>query len=211
LILSDPERSRSGIFLPIDIFLRSLADDQGEKAIGIILSGTGSDGMRGVRAIKESGGMVMVQEESTAKFDGMPRSAISTGLVDFILPPDEMPKQLLAFVKHPEQTRAARSDTILTDGDGLTRIFALLRDRHKIDFTYYKPSTVVRRIERRMTVNHINELRDYVKFIESYPREQTTLYRELLIGVTSFFRDPDAFELLINEHLPAILERAQTQ
>jgi two-component system CheB/CheR fusion protein len=209
LILSDPERSRSGIFLPIDIFLRSLADDQGEKAIGIILSGTGSDGMRGVRAIKESGGMVMVQEESTAKFDGMPRSAISTGLVDFILPADEMPKQLLAFVKHPEQTRAARSDTILTDGDGLTRIFALLRDRHKIDFTYYKPSTVVRRIERRMTVNHINELRDYVKFIESYPREQTTLYRELLIGVTSFFRDPDAFELLINEHLPAILERAQ--
>jgi two-component system CheB/CheR fusion protein len=210
LILSDPERSRSGIFLPIDIFLRSLADDQGEKAIGIILSGTGSDGMRGVRAIKESGGMVMVQEEETAKFDGMPRSAISTGLVDFILPPDEMPKQLLAFVKHPEQTRAARSDTILTDEDGLTRIFALLRDRHRIDFTYYKPSTVVRRIERRMTVNHIHELRDYVKLLESYPREQTTLYRELLIGVTSFFRDPDAFAFLTDEQLPALLERVQT-
>jgi two-component system CheB/CheR fusion protein len=210
LLLSDPERSRSGIFLPIDIFLRSLADDQGEKAIGIILSGTGSDGMRGVRAIKESGGMVMVQDEASAKFDGMPRSAISTGLADFILPPEEMPRQLLRFVKHPEQTRSARSDTILTDEDGLTRIFALLRDRHKIDFTYYKPSTVVRRIERRMTINHINELRDYVKFLESYPREVTILCRELLIGVTSFFRDPEAFDLLAREYLPALLERLQS-
>lgn len=210
LILSDPERSRAGIFLPIDIFLRSLADDQGEKAIGIILSGTGSDGMRGVRAIKESGGMVMVQDEATAKFDGMPRSAISTGLADFILPPEEMPRQLLTFVKHPEQTRSARSETILTDEDGLTRIFALLRDRHKIDFTYYKPSTVVRRVERRMTVNHINELHDYVKYLESYPRELTILYRELLIGVTSFFRDPEAFDCLAGEHLPALLERLET-
>jgi two-component system CheB/CheR fusion protein len=210
LILSDPERSRSGIFLPIDIFLRSLAEDQGDKAIAVILSGTGSDGMRGVRAIKESGGMVMVQDESTAKFDGMPRSAISTGLADFILAPEEMPRQLLAFVKHPEQTRSARSDTILTDEDGLTRIFALLRERHKIDFTYYKPSTVVRRIERRMTINHINELRDYVKFLESYPRELSTLYRELLIGVTSFFRDPQAFDHLAGEYLPALLDRLET-
>jgi two-component system CheB/CheR fusion protein len=210
LLLSDPERSRSGIFLPIDIFLRSLAEDQGEKAIGIILSGTGSDGMRGVRAIKEAGGMVMVQDEASAKFDGMPRSAISTGLADFILPPEEMPQQLLAFVKHPEQTRSARSDTILTDEDGLTRIFALLRDRHKIDFTYYKPSTVVRRIERRMTVNHINALRDYVTYLESYPRELAVLHRELLIGVTSFFRDPEAFDLLAQEYLPALLTRVQT-
>ncbi|MEJ2156853.1 MAG: chemotaxis protein CheB [Desulfobacteraceae bacterium] len=208
LILSEPERERSGIFLPIDVFLRSLAEDQGEKAIGIILSGTGSDGMRGVRAIKESGGMVMVQDESTAKFDGMPRSAISTGLVDFILPPEEMPKQLQAFVEHPEQTRSERSDTILTDEDGLTRIFSLLRERHKIDFTYYKPSTVVRRIERRMTVNHINVLSDYVKYLESYPRELSMLYSELLIGVTSFFRDKDAFDLLVDKYLPRLLEQA---
>ncbi|MGD9308360.1 MAG: chemotaxis protein CheB [Desulfosarcina sp.] len=211
LILSDPERSRSGIFLPIDIFLRSLADDQGDKAIGVILSGTGSDGMRGVRAIKESGGMVMVQEENTAKFDGMPRSAISTGMADFILPPEDMPRQLLSFVEYPEQTRAARSDTILTDEDGLTRIFALLRDSHKIDFTYYKPSTVVRRIERRMTVNHINELSDYVKFLESFSREQAILHRELLIGVTSFFRDPGAFEYLSTALLPELLERKQSE
>ncbi len=210
LMLSDPERSRSGIFLPIDIFMRSLADDQGEKAIGIILSGTGSDGMRGVRAIKESGGMVMVQEARSAKFDGMPKSAISTGLADVILPPEEMAEHLLAFAKHPQQTRSARSDTILTDEDGLTHIFALLRDRHQIDFTYYKPSTVVRRIERRMTVSHINTLRDYVKYLESYSREQTILYRELLIGVTSFFRDPEAFDHLAREYLPALLQRIQT-
>ncbi len=210
LILSDPERSRSGIFLPIDIFMRSLANDQGEKAIGIILSGTGSDGMRGVRAIKESGGMVMVQEARSAKFDGMPKSAISTGLADVILPPEEMAQHLLAFAKHPQQTRSARSDTILTDEDGLTHVFALLRDRHKIDFTYYKPSTVVRRIERRMTVNHINTLRDYVKYLESYSREQTILYRELLIGVTNFFRDPEAFDYLAKEYLPALLQRVSS-
>jgi two-component system CheB/CheR fusion protein len=207
LILSDPERSPAGILLPIDDFLRSLAEDQGEKAAAIILSGTGSDGMRGVRAIKESGGMVMVQDENTARFDGMPKSAISTGLADFILAPDEMPHQLLAFVEHPEQARSARSDTILTDEDGLIRIFALLRERHKVDFTYYKPSTVVRRIERRMTANHIPELRDYVKFMESYQREQTILYRELLIGVTNFFRDPKAFEIIAKTHLPALMRK----
>jgi two-component system, chemotaxis family, CheB/CheR fusion protein len=208
LILSDPQRSPAGIFLPIDDFLRSLAEDQGEKAVAIILSGTGSDGMRGVRAIKESGGMVMVQDETTARFDGMPKSAIATGLADFILAPEEMPRQLLAFAEHPEQSRSARSDTILTDEDGLARIFALLRERHKVDFTYYKPSTVVRRIERRMTVNQINDLRDYVKFLESYTRERTVLYHELLIGVTSFFRDPQAFEQLAQTHLPDLMQRA---
>ena len=209
LILSDQERSRSGVFFPIDLFLRSLADDQGDRAIAVILSGTGSDGTRGVRAIKESGGVVMVQDEASAKFDGMPRSAVSTGLVDFILPPDEMPRQLMAFAHRPEQSRLVRSDTILTDEDGLTRIFALLRERHKIDFTYYKPSTVVRRIERRMTVNHINELQDYVKFLESYPREVSILNKELLIGVTRFFRDSEAFDRLSNEYLPQLLHKSK--
>ena len=209
LVLSDSERSRSEIFLPIDICLRSLADDQRERAVGIILSGTGSDGMRGVRAIKEAGGMVMVQDEATAKFDGMPRSAISTGLADFVLPPEEMPRQLLAFAKHPGQSRSQRSTTILTDEDGLTRIFSLLRDRHKIDFTYYKPTTVGRRIERRMMINNIDELRAYVKYLESYPEELSILYRELLIGVTSFFRDPEAFDLLATRYLPALFEKTQ--
>jgi hypothetical protein len=110
------------------VFLRSLAEDQAEKSIAIILSGTGSDGMRGVRTIKENGGMVMVQDEDSAKFNGMPRSAISTGLPDFILKPSQMPRQLLSFIQRPYGSMAARSETLLSAEDGLTRIFALLRE-----------------------------------------------------------------------------------
>lgn len=206
LLLRDQDNTR-GITLPIDIFMRSLAEDQNEKAIAIILSGTGSDGARGVRAIKEYGGMVMVQDAETAKFDGMPRAAISTGVADFILPPAEMPDQLLAFAEHPYVTKEKRSETLLNDEDGLTRIFSELRQRTKVDFTFYKPSTITRRIERRMTVNQIDDLRDYVGFLQSHPGEVITLYRELLIGVTSFFRDTEAMEELAETILPDLLER----
>jgi two-component system CheB/CheR fusion protein len=205
LLLSDQDHSR-GINLPIDLFLRSLAEDQGEAAVGIVLSGTGSDGMRGIRAIKESGGMVMVQEPESARFDGMPRSAISTGLADFILPPDQMPLQLLSYAQHPYVAKAERKQALITDEDGMTRIFALLREKTRVDFTYYKPSTVVRRIARRMTVNQIHEIPDYVRYMESYPGEIQALYRELLIGVTSFFRDREAFDLLGEKWLPHLLE-----
>ncbi len=205
LLLSEQDHSR-GINLPIDVFLRSLAEDQGESAVGIVLSGTGSDGMRGIRAIKESGGMVMVQEPESAKFDGMPRSAISTGLADFILPPDQMPPQLLSYAQHPYVAKSERSKALITDEDGMTRIFALLREKTRVDFTYYKPSTVVRRIQRRMTVNQIHEIPDYVRYMESYPGEIQALYRELLIGVTSFFRDREAFDLLGENWLPQFMD-----
>ncbi len=205
LLLAEQDHSR-GVNLPIDIFLRSLAEDQEEKAVGIVLSGTGSDGSRGIRAIKEAGGMLMVQEPESSKFDGMPKSAIATGLPDFVLPPDEMPAQLQSFVKHPYATKAELSDTLLSDEDGLTRIFALLRERCKVDFTFYKPSTVVRRIERRMTVNQVHELRDYVRYLEHYPAEVITLYREMLIGVTNFFRDREAFDYLETQVLPGLLQ-----
>ena len=203
LLLSDQDHSR-GINLPIDLFLRSLADDQAERAVAIILSGTGSDGMRGVRTVKENGGMVMVQSEESAKFDGMPRSAISTGLADFVLPPDQMPRQLQAFIKHPYVAKTERSESLISNEDGLLRIFALLREKCKVDFTYYKPSTVIRRIERRMSINQVEDVRDYVTFILSNPSELTTLYRELLIGVTSFFRDQEAFDFLAETVLPDI-------
>ncbi len=207
LLLSEQDHSR-GINLPIDVFLRSLAEDQEEKSIAVILSGTGSDGSRGIRAVKEAGGMIMVQSEDSAKFDGMPKSAIATGLPDFVLPVEELPTQMLAFVKHPQSAKAAILDTLLTDEEGLTRIFSLLREKSRVDFTYYKPTTVVRRIERRMTVNQIDQLREYVRFLELYPAEVDTLYRELLIGVTNFFRDKEAFDLLRNEIVPDMLERA---
>jgi len=208
LLLSEQDHSH-GINLPIDVFLRSLAEDQAEKSIAIILSGTGSDGMRGVRTVKENGGMVMVQDEDSAKFNGMPRSAISTGLPDFILKPAHMPKQLLAFIQRPYGSMAARSETLLSDEDGLTRIFALLREKCKVDFTYYKPNTVTRRIERRMTVTQTDTISDYVAFMNNYPGEATSLFRELLIGVTSFFRDPGAFERLSNEELPNLIRMSE--
>ncbi len=205
LLLSEQDYSR-GINLPIDIFFHSLAEDQGERAAGIILSGTGSDGMRGIRAIKEQGGLVMVQKEQSAKFDGMPRSAISTGLADFVLAPEDMPDQLNSYVKHPYVTKSDRSPSIMEDENGLTRIFSMLRDRYKVDFTYYKPSTVTRRIERRMTVNQIVDINDYAIFAMNTPAEISILYRELLIGVTSFFRDLDAYQTLTDKWLPKIMD-----
>ena len=206
LLLTEQDASR-GVNLPIDIFLRSLAEDIGEKAIAIILSGTGSDGTRGIRAIKEQGGMIMAQSEESAKFDGMPKSAINTGLPDFVQRPEEMPRLLLSFVKHPYSVKTEGAAVMVTDEDALTRIFALLRESSKLDFTFYKPSTVIRRIERRMTVNQIRELRDYARFLERYPVEVNTLYRELLIGVTSFFRDREAWEYLAEEILPGLIEQ----
>lgn len=203
LILSDQETNRMGINLPVDIFLNSLAEDQNSKSIAIILSGTGSDGMRGLRTIKESGGMVMVQSEDSAKFDGMPKSSISTGLADFVMSPEDMPETLLSFIKHPNLTRRESVD----DEDGLTKIFALLRDKTKVDFTYYKPSTVLRRIERRITVNQFMNIYDYVRFMETTPREVNSLYKELLIGVTNFFRDKDAFKFLSANVAVKIIEQ----
>ena len=207
LLLSDSDHSR-GINLPIDVFFRSLAEDQAEKSIGVILSGTGSDGVRGIRAIKESGGMVMVQDEISAKFDGMPRAAISTGLADFIMPPDEMPDKLLAFARYPITAKVDHPQAILSDEDGLTRIFSLLRERTGVDFTFYKPNTVVRRIERRMTFNQAKDLRDYVRHMENHPGEIMALYRELLIGVTSFFRDREVFDEMDETLIPSMIKNS---
>ena len=165
LLLSESDPNR-GLNLPIDVFLRSLAQDQAEKTIAIILSGTGSDGVRGIRAIKEAGGVVLVQNEESARFDGMPRAAVSTGLADFILPPDTMPERLLSFIHNPYAPKSDQPPALLSDEDGLARIFALLRERTRVDFTHYKPSTMIRRIERRMTMNQIHDLRDYVRFME---------------------------------------------
>ncbi|MBL8251260.1 MAG: PAS domain-containing protein [Candidatus Competibacter sp.] len=210
LLLRESDHSR-GLNLPIDVFLRSLAEDQAEKAIGVILSGTGSDGVRGIRAIKEAGGMVLVQSEESARFDGMPRAAIATGLADFILAPDDMPERLQSFGRMPRADKTDPAAGLRSDEDGLTRVFALLRERTRVDFTHYKPNTVIRRIERRMTMNQIHDLRDYVKFMESYPGEVMALYRELLIGVTSFFRDREVFDELESHHLPRLFERAESR
>ncbi|MHC1744999.1 MAG: chemotaxis protein CheB [Syntrophobacteraceae bacterium] len=207
LILADLDPDR-GLNLPIDVFLRSLAEDQAEKAIGIILSGTGSDGVRGIRSIKEAGGFILVQSEESARFDDMPRAAIATGLADVVLPPEEMPAKLLSFARRPQVAQPDRTEVLLSDEDELTRLFALLGEQTKVDFTCYKPKTVLRRIERRMAVNQAGDLREYVRLLDARPDEVATLYRELLIGVTSFFRDREVFEELGERILPALMQKS---
>ncbi len=200
---SEPRDQR----LPIDFFFRSLAQDQRERAVGIVLSGTGRDGALGVRAIKGEGGMVMAQSPESTEFDGMPCSAIATGLVDFELPPAEMAAQLIAYAAHafgkPELT--ATSPSTKTE-KALRRIFILLRAQTGHDFSQYKPSTVHRRIDRRMAVHQIELVDEYVRFLQNTPAEVEALFRDLLIGVTRFFRDGEAFEYLEREVIPKLLK-----
>ncbi len=205
--LADHEQS-SGLNLPIDAFFQSLAEDQGERAIGIVLSGTGSDGTRGVRAIKEAGGLVFVQDDS-AKFDGMPRSAIATGLADFVLPPERMPEQLLRLMRHSYMTAEAQGVVVAPDATSLEQVLRILRDRHHADFSAYKVSTIGRRIQRRMSVNQLDELEDYLLLLRESESESLTLSREMLIGVTRFFRDAEVWESLRREVLPRILSESQ--
>ena len=196
---------------PIDVFFNSLAENSGEKAVAIILSGTGSDGSRGLRAIKQEGGMVMVQDVDSAKFDGMPRNAIATGLADFVMPPSRMPEELRNYLRHPVVRDTLRSQTGLPeDDDRLRQLYLALKQHTGVDFTLYKQSTVLRRAERRLSINHINGLSDYVAYLNQTPEEITALYNDLLIGVTNFFRDPEAFAALTTRVLPEIFKERRT-
>ncbi len=183
--------------LPIDQFLRSLAADQKERTVAIILSGTGTDGTLGLKAIKGEGGMTMAQDESQAKYDSMPRSAINTGLVDFILPVEQMGDELLKYTKHPYIEEAQKAVTPRQDYlMNVKKIFLLIRSSTGHDFSNYKQNTIRRRIERRMAVHQIDKIEEYLRFLRDSPIEVETLFKDMLIGVTNFFRDPDAFEVL---------------
>ena len=209
LRLTEPSNAR-GLRLPIDHFFRSLAEDRHEQAICVILSGTGTDGTLGLREIKVRGGMAMAQDPDSAAHDGMPRSAIATGMVDYILPPGEMPDQLIAYVDHAFGTLAPRAPLPEVAAIGsLRRIFALVRGRTGHDFSAYRKNTVLRRIERRMAVHQILRMQDYVRYLEQNAQEVDTLFQEILIGVTSFFRDPDAFEALTAQAIVPLLADAQ--
>jgi two-component system CheB/CheR fusion protein len=199
-----------GINLPIDFFFRSLAQDQGQRAIAIVLSGTGSDGTLGIEAIKGEGGMVMVQQEAQAQYNGMPKSAIDTGLVDFVLTAEEMPGQLITYARHPyiDTTQSAK----IPEADFQTamhKILLLIRNKTGHDFSLYKQTTIRRRIERRMALHQVEKVVDYVRFLDRNPSEVESLFKELLINVTRFFRDPDAFEALEKEVIPEIFERKE--
>jgi len=206
LQLLEPTEPR-GQRLPIDFFFRSLARDQRERAICIVLSGTGSDGTQGIRIVKGEGGMVMAQEPGSTEFDGMPRSAIATGLVDYALTPQQMPAQLIAYAAHAFGTGVRRVMTpLVTNENTLKKIFVLLRSRIGHDFSHYKPSTIQRRIERRMAVHQIDSMEGYVKYLQQTPIELEALFRDMLIGVTSFFRDPEAFAALEKLAIPKLFE-----
>ena len=205
LQLMEPSAPR-GLRLPIDFFFRSLAQDQRERAVCIVLSGTGSDGTLGVRAIKGEGGMAMAQNPASTEYDGMPRSAIATGLVDYVLPPAEMPAQLMAYTAHAfsKPLRPTVSPAPSAE-NALRKAFILVRAQTGHDFSQYKPSTIHRRIERRMAVHQIDTMDGYVKFLQRTPAEVEALFRDLLIGVTGFFRDPQAFQALEERVIQKIL------
>jgi two-component system CheB/CheR fusion protein len=203
LMQVDPQAT---LRLPIDYFFRSLAQDQRERAIGVVLSGTGTDGTRGLREIKGASGMVMVQAEQSAQYTGMPRSAIATELVDYVLPVGELPKQLIAYAEGPYYARGEPVEA--HDAElpaALQQIFVLIRNQTGHDFSSYKPNTIRRRIERRMNVHQIAGLDSYLHFLQLNPAELQVLFKELLIGVTSFFRDPDAFNILASKVLPSLV------
>jgi len=196
LQLLEPSAPR-GQRMPIDYFFSSLAQDLRERAIAVVLSGTGTDGTLGIRAVKSEGGLVLAQNPASAEYDGMPHSAIATGLVDYELPPAEMPAHLISYVCHafrnPLQTVDGRIFETVTS---LRKIFVLLRSQTGHDFSQYKPSTIERRIRRRMAVQKIETAEEYLKYAQQTPEEVEALFRDLLIGVTGFFRDPEAFQVL---------------
>jgi len=194
-----------GLRLPIDFFFRSLALDQPGNSVGVILSGMGSDGTLGLRAIKETAGVVLVQEPATAKFDSMPRSAIDAGLADIVAPADELPGKILACLQRtppivrPEEALEAKTQS------ALEKVVVLLRAHTGNDFSCYKRNTLYRRIERRMGIHQIGKMSAYVRYLQENSQELNLLFKELLIGVTNFFRDPAAWEQLRAHALPALL------
>jgi len=199
LQLSVPEQPR-GHRMPIDSFLRSLAEDQGERAMGVILSGTGTDGTLGLRAILGAGGLSFVQEPTTAKYDGMPASVVRAGFATHVLPVEKLPEAILARV----HTLALHQETPMSMDGGLRRILMLLRSATGHDFSLYKESTIGRRIERRMSQHDIADTEIYVRYIKEHPSEVRALFKEMLINVTSFFRDPEAFSTLKRDVLPEL-------
>ena len=191
LHLLDPVAPR-GLRLPIDSFFRALADDQHERAVGVVLSGMGSDGTLGLRAIKENAGLAVAQSPDSAKFDSMPRSAIVEGLIDIVAPPEELWGRIFAYLNYNRRGLRTVTEPILElkSQSALEQIAILLRERTGNDFSLYKKHTLYRRIERRMELHQINVIAQYVRYLRENPQEIALLFKELLIGVTHFFRDP---------------------
>ncbi len=206
-----PREFVRGQNMPIDTFFESLAEERRERAVGVILSGTASDGTEGCTAIKAAGGITFAQDDMTAKFNSMPRSAAHSGCVDFVLPPKKIALELARIGRHPYIAAAATEDgQDLPAGSELDTLLRMLGDATGVDFANYKHSTLRRRIKRRMVLHRIEKLKEYLAFIKKNSNELDELYRDILIHVTGFFRDPDAFAALRNQVFPALFQRQRT-
>jgi two-component system CheB/CheR fusion protein len=202
-----PRDKARGTAMPVDTFFLSLAEDQGNKAIAIVLSGGDGDGSRGLAAIKEAGGITFAQCEDSAQFSSMPNTAVATGQVDFVLPPQDMAEELATLSRHPYVAHPTQTEILSTGETALQTIFALLRTATGIDFTLYKHTTLKRRILRRMVLYRLESLEDYVTYLRDHPAEVQALYDDVLINVTSFFRDPLVFETLKSIVFPTIADK----
>jgi two-component system, chemotaxis family, CheB/CheR fusion protein len=195
-----------GVRLPIDFFFRSLAQEQQEHSIGIILSGNGSDGSLGVKAIKEAGGLVIVQDPQSATCNAMPLNAIATGLMDYILFPEKIMPELITYTQKTLTSMTPKIIVSKSKSDLLQKIFVLLRDQTGHDFSFYKKNTLIRRIDRRMIVFQMNDIANYFRYLQKNPQEMEFLFKELLIGVSNFFRNAQAFQFLEEKILSALFE-----
>lgn len=201
----------NGINLPIDCFFRSMAEELGEKAICIILSGSATDGTLGIKAVKGEGGIAMVQDPHSAKYDGMPRSAIATGLIDYVLPVEKIPQALLNYIQNYIQTPYIEGSEKIRITDNqftqhIKKVFFIIRGAVGHDFSNYKQNTIRSRIKRRMAVHQMNTIADYVAYLQKNRAEVDALFKDLLIGVTNFFRDPMAFDVLKHKVIPELLK-----
>jgi two-component system, chemotaxis family, CheB/CheR fusion protein len=201
-----PPAERCAVRMPVDFLLRSLAEDRGERAIGIVLSGTGTDGTLGLKEIRAAGGLTIAQDPATAEHDGMPRSAIESG-VDHVLPVGSMPDVLLRYVRHSYAAGAPAQAAPEGAEDHLGDVLAVLRTRTKFDFGAYKRATLQRRIQRRMSLRHIEGIPEYLHLLRGDPAELAALRKDLLIAVTRFFRDPKGWAAVQKEVVPRLLER----
>jgi two-component system CheB/CheR fusion protein len=204
-----PRPDQAGLFMPVDLFFHSLAAYAQERSVGVILSGTASDGASGLREIKAQGGITLAQSPHSAKYDGMPRAAIAAGAVDLELSIPELAKQLAQlrthpFFRHPKPRRSG--DELEIDDRQLAEVFNRLHSAAGVDFTHYKPGTIKRRLQRRMLLNRLTEVPSYLKYLRETPAEVEALYQDVLIHVTRFFREPESFKALQEAVLPKILE-----
>jgi two-component system CheB/CheR fusion protein len=207
LLLSERDRHQE-LTLPIDVFFRSLAQDCGKRAVAIVLSGSGSDGSRGIKDVHDAGGLVIVQDTETAQFDGMPKTARDADVATFVLGPQEMPHVLVEHCKTDGATsRSVRTARSASSGQGIDAVYDMLQGEFGIDFTHYKPSTVTRRIERRLQLARVDDIDEYVERLRKGRDELDVLYRDLLIGVTRFFRNEEAFAILEHKVIPELMKK----